>query len=172
LRRLVLPARQQQSTSQPQTTTRLTNLGPIVSAPRPVVQDVPPPGGFEPIRIKRNMPDKFWGAGTMLLVMAGIMGYGWYCYAKWYKRQIKVKMEKEQLQMAIMPFLNAERDIVYTIKKRAFMKKVRELMKDEEEFDVDERFYHSKKYFMYPRFALELDSFKGTGLLSEEVSTK
>lgn len=60
----------------------------------------------------------------------------------------------------------------YTIKKRAFMKKVRELMKDEEGFNVDERFYHNRKYFMYPRFALELDSFKGTGMLSEEVPIK
>lgn len=109
----MLPARQQQSAPQTQTTTRMTDLGPIVSAPHLVVQDVAPPGGFEPVRIKRNMPDKFWGAGTMLLVMAGIMGYGWYCYGRWYKRQIIVKKEQEQLQMAIMPFLNAERDIVY-----------------------------------------------------------
>ena len=155
--RAVLPARN----------TRITNMGPTVTAPRTIVQDMPPEGGFKQVRVKRNMPLKFWNAGTTAIVMLGIMTWGWYRYAQWVHKKRDLEKEEEQLQTAIIPFLQSEHDIAFTVKRRAFLKKVEVLMKDEKDFDAYQKFYNNPNYFAYPRIHAELDAFEGTGLLEQ-----
>jgi hypothetical protein len=108
LLRMAIPAR---NTTAP----RMAGMGPTVSAPRAVVQDMPPEGGYKQVRIKRNMPLKFWNAGTTAIVMIGIMTWGWYRYAQWVYKKRDLEGEEEQLQTAVIPFLQAEHDIAYVV---------------------------------------------------------
>jgi hypothetical protein len=54
------------------------------------------------------------------------------------------------------------------VKRRAFLKKVEQLMKDEKGFDTYQKFYNNPNYFAYPRLQAELDAFAGTGLLEQD----
>lgn len=79
-----------------------------------------------------------------------------------------MKKEREVLEVAMTPFLQAEHDIAFTLQRRAFLKKVEELMKDDSEFNAYEKFYNSTSRFQYPVYNAQLRHFKGTGLLEKE----
>jgi hypothetical protein len=82
-------------------------------------------------------------------------------------------IEKEALQSAMIPFLQGERDIAYAVNQRAFMKKVEELMKDDPNFDVNEKFFNNNRHFQYPIYGVpNLQKFRGTGLLEQEKATQ
>jgi hypothetical protein len=53
-------------------------MGPAVTDAPPINQDVPPAGGFAPVRIRKNAKNKFWRPGTMYTVVTLIMLYGWW----------------------------------------------------------------------------------------------
>ncbi|KAL9649029.1 hypothetical protein ABK040_008406 [Willaertia magna] len=148
--------------------TRIADVGPAVSSPMEIKQDVAPEGGYPPVRMRRNMPNKFWTIGTTSLLACVMMGYGWYRYYKWLLKKEELKKEREGLEVAMIPFLQAENDIAFTIQRRAFLKKVEELMKDETNFDAYQKFYNSTVRFQYPAYDARLEHFKGTGLLESE----
>jgi hypothetical protein len=83
----------------------------------------------------------------------------------------ELKTEQRELELAMTPFLQSEMDISFTVHKRAFLKKVEELMKDDPTFNVYEHFYHNKDKFDYPMHSLDLSQFRGTGLLEDEEAT-
>jgi NADH dehydrogenase (ubiquinone) 1 alpha subcomplex subunit 13 len=41
-------------------------------------QDMPPKGGYEPVQYKRNLPNRGFRPGVLLLGAGAVMGYGWY----------------------------------------------------------------------------------------------
>lgn len=84
----------------------------------------------------------------------------------------ELKKEREVLELAMTPFLQAESDIAFTLQRRAFLKKVEVLMKDEPDFNVYEKFYNTTSRFQYPVYNAQLHHFKGTGLLNDEIEKK
>lgn len=66
---------------------KIANMGPLVDNPAILNQDVAPTGGFPPVRVRRNLPNKFWSIGTFLFISTVVMGYGWYRYYKWIKKR-------------------------------------------------------------------------------------
>ncbi|KAF0983779.1 hypothetical protein FDP41_007694 [Naegleria fowleri] len=148
--------------------TRIADMGPRVENPQQLNQDVPPPGGFPAVRVRRNAPNKFWSIGTFLFITTAVMSYGWYRYYKWLKKKDELKKEREVLELAMTPFLQAEHDIAFTLQRRAFLKKVEELMKNEPDFNAYEKFYNSSSRFLYPVYIAQLRHLTGTGVLEKE----
>lgn len=66
---------------------KIADMGPRVENPQQLNQDVPPPGGYPSIRLRRNMPNKFWSIGTFLFISTTLMAYGWYRYYQWIKKK-------------------------------------------------------------------------------------
>lgn len=148
---------------------KIAGMGPKISDPPILDQDMPPPGGYPPVRIRRNNREKFWKPSTITVAMLVIMGYGWYKMYVAEKRRYYLALERDELQAAMVPFLQGERDIAYTVNRRAYMKKVAELMKDEPDFDINEKFYLNNRHFEYPvQGTYDLNKFRGLGLLEEE----
>lgn len=80
----------------------------------------------------------------------------------------ELKKEREVLELAMTPFLQAEHDIAFTLQRRAFLKKVEELMKNEPDFNAYEKFYNSSSRFLYPVYIAQLRHLTGTGVLEKE----
>ena len=97
-----------------QDVTRVADVGPTVSNPPPIFQDMPPKGGYAPIRFRRNMPNKMWKSSSIIFVMAAIMAFGWYQYYYNYIRKKQIDHERYVFtELAVNPFLQAEKDIMY-----------------------------------------------------------
>lgn len=92
---------------------RLADLGPETTFTRHVMQDMPPPGGYAPIRFRRNMPPKLWKGGMILVFSILVMGFGWYQYFYAYARKKQIEYERYLFtELAMNPFLQAEKDIM------------------------------------------------------------
>jgi hypothetical protein len=95
---------------------RITNVGPTVTNPPKVNQDMPPPEGFTPVRISKNTQRrKFWHPNTIVITLLLAMTYGWWRYKRFADKRTLLKYEQRVLENAITPYLIAEQDIVYII---------------------------------------------------------
>jgi NADH dehydrogenase (ubiquinone) 1 alpha subcomplex subunit 13 len=147
---------------------RITDVGPTVSATPNINQDMPPEGGFPPVRLRKGNPNRLWGLGATSAFLVGMMAYGWWKVSLVHKKQREFTYEQQTLEMAMAPFLQAEHDISFTVQIRAFKKAVEKLMKDDETFDAYEHFYKNKHRFIYPAFSIDLGKFLGTGILETD----
>eukprot|EP01080_Neovahlkampfia_damariscottae_P003024 gene3024-5034_t len=147
---------------------RVTDLGPKINSSPRIVQDMPPPGGFPPVRMRRTLMTKFWSPYTITLVGIGIMTYGWYKYIKFTRVKRNLREEQNILEATITPFLQAENDLNFVVQEKAFKKVVGELMKDEPNFDPEQVFKNNNHRYLYPIQSLNLDQFKDCGVLESE----
>jgi NADH dehydrogenase (ubiquinone) 1 alpha subcomplex subunit 13 len=90
---------------------RITDVGPKTDGQPRIIQDMPPQGGYPPIRIRKSLMTKFWSPYTMTLGMFGIMTYGWIKFTKYSRTQKALNEEQKVLEAAITPFLMAEYDL-------------------------------------------------------------
>lgn len=96
---------------------KIANMGPTVTAPRTILQDMPPEGGFPPVRFRRNLPTKMWKGQTIVVLAMFVMAYGWYKYFFLYVRKQQLEQERFLFtDLAVNPFLQAEKDIMYVKK--------------------------------------------------------
>lgn len=79
----------------------------------PILQDVPPPGGFPAIRIERRLPSTGPTGVTIFGVTAAVMAYGYYKVWQMTKQRRLDAAETQMLRDAISPSLQAETDILY-----------------------------------------------------------
>lgn len=74
------------------------------------IQDGPPPGGYPPIDVRRNLP-KVGPSGTTLLIGVGLITiYGFWGASRNAQRRKRLNQEKYQIRLAVAPFLQAEED--------------------------------------------------------------
>lgn len=147
---------------------RITNVGPTVSAIPNINQDMPPEGGFPSVRIRKGNPNRLWGAGVTTAFVGLISLYGWYKVYLYKTKKRELEYEQRLLEGVITPFLQAEKDITYTVQARAFQKSIEKLMKDKPEFNPKEQFYHNKNRYLQPSYSIELTKFIGTGVLESD----
>lgn len=147
---------------------RMTNVGPTVSAIPKINQDVAPPEGYPSIRIRRGNPNRLWSTTATSVAVGLVVLYGWYKVYLFRSKRRELDYEQRLLETTIAPFLTAEKDISYTVQLRAFKKSVEKLMKDKPNFDPKQEFYHHKKRFNHPTYSLELSKFLGTGVLEAD----
>ena len=73
-------------------------------------QDLPPPGGYESIPYKRNIPIRGPSGAVMLGLLVAIHGLGLWCHHKKADYGYLKSQENHSAELCMEPLLDAERD--------------------------------------------------------------
>jgi len=95
-----------------------------------VKQDMPPPGGYDPIQFAKAMGKKSWGGYKTFAIFGAVTASGWIMYhfeKKWKRR---TDLEMNDARIALQPFMDAERWRMFLRHCRRNRDEERELMKD------------------------------------------
>ncbi|WFD30402.1 hypothetical protein MSPP1_001421 [Malassezia sp. CBS 17886] len=109
-------------------------------------QDLPPKGGFAPIRYKRNLPAR-GPSGTVLL--AGVLGisiFGFYRVGLANQEKREIARERAWSRIYLTPMILAEGDRDTFRRETAAIAREKELMKDVPGWEVGKSVYHTKRY--------------------------
>ncbi|RKP14684.1 GRIM-19 [Piptocephalis cylindrospora] len=74
------------------------------------IQEMPPTGGFKPIRYKRFLPKKGPSGLTLAVSITSIMAYGFYRVMEGRRETFELQREKLWGRIYLVPFLQAETD--------------------------------------------------------------
>lgn len=93
-------------------------------------QEMPPPGGFADIRIKRVPPKPMIRQATWfgITIALTINGFGY--LRDWRKQEMVRRIEQCEFYIAAQPFLVAEQERLFLKHLRTLREEERELMKD------------------------------------------
>ncbi|CAG7719131.1 unnamed protein product [Allacma fusca] len=112
-------------------------------------QDLPPPGGYQPINYKRIPAKTYMSGRTMFLIYAFVQTSACFIWLRGDRKLTQWKVEARSGNMATIPMLQAEKD-------RAYLKVIRknrdletELMKDVPGWEVG-TYYGDKIYWTRP----------------------
>lgn len=95
-----------------------------------VTQDMPPPGGFADINVKRTFAKPMLRQGIWFLIAAGLTLNG-FVYIKEFKRRLRImRIEQTEHYIAAMPFIYAEQERLFLKHLRSLREEERDLMKD------------------------------------------
>jgi NADH dehydrogenase (ubiquinone) 1 alpha subcomplex subunit 13 len=123
--------------------------GPPKPPPHAAIQDGPPPGGYPPVDVRRNLP-KVGPSGTTLLIGIGLITiYGFWGATKSAQRRRRLNQEKYQIRLAITPYLQAEQDRLEVKETHRRLRQEAELMKDVPEYQPGENLYKTRKFTPY-----------------------
>ncbi|KAF8525295.1 GRIM-19 [Gautieria morchelliformis] len=111
---------------------------------------MPPPGGFQPLKYKRNLPVRGPGALTILAGVLAVSGYGFYRLAQGNleKRQAQpaeLAREKVWSRIHLVPLLLAEGDRDAYRRQQAALEREKEIMKDVQGWVPGQSVYHKPK---------------------------
>ncbi|KAL2115143.1 hypothetical protein VTJ04DRAFT_10806 [Mycothermus thermophilus] len=111
-------------------------------------QDMPPPGGYEPVQYKRNLPSRGLFRPIPLLVGASVlMTYGWYKLIKGIREENELAREKMWARIHLIPLLQAEEDRDQVRRYLADQAREKELLGE------NLKIYHSNR-FVRPTFGV------------------
>ncbi|XP_006456821.1 GRIM19 NADH ubiquinone oxidoreductase [Agaricus bisporus var. bisporus H97] len=117
---------------------------PTVSVP--YRQDMPPSGGFEAIKYKRNLPFRGPGGLAILGGVTAICAYGFYRVGKGNLEKRELRREKAWSRIHLVPLLLAESDRDAYRREQAALAREREIMKDVPGWEVGRSVYSSSRY--------------------------
>eukprot|EP01027_Heterolobosea_sp_BB2_P025328 GEZU01038865.1.p1 GENE.GEZU01038865.1~~GEZU01038865.1.p1 ORF type:complete len:161 (+),score=54.50 GEZU01038865.1:44-526(+) len=128
--------------------------------------DGPPPGGYPPVRIRANLPNKGFSAFTLFCLTIGTIAYGHYRLYLQQKRDNALLHENKALRTALRPFLQAELDIATVVNERAVKKKIDKLMADDPNYDPNTatKFYNHTHRYAPRKYPLKIHEFDGIDL--------
>ncbi|BGO97191.1 hypothetical protein JCM10296v2_001227 [Rhodotorula toruloides] len=112
----------------------------------PFKQDLPPAGGFAPIKYKRNLPIKGPGGAVVFGAVALICGFGFWRVGLGNLEQRELQRERAWSRIHLTPLLLAEGDRDAYRREQAALAREREIMKDVPDWEVGAKNYHSKRY--------------------------
>ncbi|KAJ3915187.1 GRIM-19 protein-domain-containing protein, partial [Lentinula edodes] len=102
----------------------------------PYRQDMPPPGGFEAVKYKRNLPFRGPGALAILGGVAAISAFGFYRYGQGALEKRELQREKAWSRIHLVPLLMAEGDRDAYRRQQAALAREKEIMKDVKGWEV------------------------------------
>lgn len=76
----------------------------------PMIQDMPPPGGFPAVRYARRLPNTGPGGVAVFTATALVMGFGFYRVGQGNLYRRECRKEKQAARQTLMPLLQAEED--------------------------------------------------------------
>ncbi|TFK68189.1 hypothetical protein BDN72DRAFT_769652 [Pluteus cervinus] len=107
---------------------------------------MPPPGGFEAVKYKRNLPFRGPSALVLLGTVTAICGYGFYRVGKGNLEKRELQREKVWSRIHLVPLLMAEGDRDAYRREQAALARERLIMKDVEGWEPGKGSYHSSRY--------------------------
>ncbi|AYO44254.1 NADH dehydrogenase [ubiquinone] 1 alpha subcomplex subunit 13 [Malassezia restricta CBS 7877] len=109
-------------------------------------QDLPPQGGYAPIRYKRNLPAR-GPSGVMLMLSAvGITAFGFWRLGLGNVERRELARERAWSRIYLAPLLLAEADRDAYRRDRASELREKKLMKDVPGWEAGKSVYNSKRY--------------------------
>ncbi|KAJ1034522.1 hypothetical protein NDA18_001378 [Ustilago nuda] len=112
----------------------------------PFRQDLPPSGGYQPIRYKRNLPGKNLSGLTMFGGVIAICAYGFYKVGLGNLEKRELKRERAWSRIHLIPLLMAESDRDAYRRNEAQIAREKEIMKDVPGWEAGKSVYNTKKY--------------------------
>ncbi|CAL1701280.1 unnamed protein product [Somion occarium] len=109
-------------------------------------QDMPPPGGFEPVKYKRNIPLRGPSGVVILGGVTAVCAYGFYRLGKGNLEKRELKREATWSRIHLVPLLLAEGDRDAYRRQKAALEREKEIMKDVPDWEVGKSVYHNDKY--------------------------
>ncbi|KNZ77199.1 NADH dehydrogenase [ubiquinone] 1 alpha subcomplex subunit 13, partial [Termitomyces sp. J132] len=109
-------------------------------------RDMPPAGGFEAVKYKRNLP--FRGPSSLVILGAatGICAWGFYRVGKGNLEKRELAREKVWSRIHLVPLLMAEGDRDAFRREQAAVGRERAIMKDVKGWEAGKGVYHSSRY--------------------------
>jgi len=94
----------------------------------PIVQDVPPPGGFPSIRIYKRLPSTGPTGVTIFAVGGAVMAYGYYRVYHMIQKRKAARIDLEMTRAPIIPVLQAEQDIRFVEQRKKELEEEAKIM--------------------------------------------
>merc|ERR1712028_135063 len=113
---------------------------------KPNVQDGPRPGGFPPVRYRRDMAPKGPNGLEMFVGGAAIIAFGMYKVGQGNIKRREEHEEKLQARRNLVALLQAEEDRRYVVAKEAAIAREAEIMKDVPGWKVGESVYNGGRW--------------------------
>ncbi|EOD24517.1 NADH-ubiquinone oxidoreductase alpha subcomplex, 13 [Emiliania huxleyi CCMP1516] len=110
----------------------------------PGAPDVPPPGGFKPVRYSRNLPKGGPSSLVIALGSAALFTFGMYKVISANRLRRSWFREEKDIRLAILPFLTAESDLQQQHIKSTLTQKEAELMASVPGWEAGASVYHSR----------------------------
>ncbi|KAI0650523.1 GRIM-19 [Trametes meyenii] len=112
----------------------------------PYRQDMPPPGGFEAIKYKRNLPFRGPSGLAILGGVTAVCAYGFYRVGKGNLEKRELQREKVWSRIHLVPLLLAEGDRDAYRRQQAALAREKEIMKDVPGWEAGKSVYNNPSY--------------------------
>mmetsp|Transcript_24950 Transcript_24950/g.63688 ORF Transcript_24950/g.63688 Transcript_24950/m.63688 type:complete len:137 (+) Transcript_24950:57-467(+) len=122
----------------------------------PPIQDMPPPGGFPAVDIKRTARARGPSGGTIWAVASLSIAYGMYRLGQQNRERATEMFEERKSRYAVAPILQAEEDKWYAEREADITAKEAEIMKNVSGWKAGESVYHSTNRWV-PRPVMPLN---------------
>ncbi|KAF9077027.1 GRIM-19 [Rhodocollybia butyracea] len=107
---------------------------------------MPPAGGFEGIKYRRNIAGTRFSALTILGAVAVISGIGFYRYGQGILERRELQREKVWSRIHLVPLLMAEGDRDAYRRQQAAVEREKVIMKDVKGWEAGKSVYNNPKY--------------------------
>mmetsp|Transcript_18480 Transcript_18480/g.36271 ORF Transcript_18480/g.36271 Transcript_18480/m.36271 type:complete len:132 (+) Transcript_18480:224-619(+) len=118
---------------------------PLKSKP---VQDMPPPGGFKPFSVEKQMPKPRMSGATIFGLTAATCMIGFYIMGQGNVKRTQLNAERRDRRMAIVPFLQAEEDARFVMNSQKMKEDEARIMKDVPNWDVNASIYNTQSWWI------------------------
>ncbi|KAI0727324.1 GRIM-19 [Fomitopsis betulina] len=112
----------------------------------PYRQDMPPAGGFDAIKYKRNLPLRGPSGIVILGGVTALCTYGFYRVGKGNLEKRELQREKTWSRIHLVPLLLAEGDRDAYRRQHAALEREKEIMKDVPGWEAGKSVYNNPKY--------------------------
>ncbi|GAA5876763.1 hypothetical protein JCM5296_003268 [Sporobolomyces johnsonii] len=112
----------------------------------PYKQDLPPAGGYNPIKYKRNLPTKGPSGAIVFSAVAAICAFGFWRVGLGNLEKRELQREKAWSRIHLVPAMMAEADRDIYRREQAALAREKEIMKDVKGWQAGEKVYHTKRY--------------------------
>ncbi|KAG2155044.1 B16.6 subunit of GRIM-19, NADH:ubiquinone oxidoreductase [Suillus bovinus] len=109
-------------------------------------QDMPPPGGFEAVKYKRNLPFRGPSGLVILGAVTAVCAYGFYRVGMGNLERRELQREKVWSRIHLVPLLVAEGDRDAYRRQQAALEREREIMKDVKGWEAGKSVYNNARY--------------------------
>ncbi|GAA5998171.1 uncharacterized protein JCM10292_002371 [Rhodotorula paludigena] len=109
-------------------------------------QDLPPAGGFQPLRYKRNLPTKGPGGAVIFGACLAVCTFGFWRVGQGNLEKRELQREKAWSRIHLVPALMAENDRDVYRREQAALAREKEIMKDVKDWEAGAKAYHTKRY--------------------------
>ncbi|KAI0053682.1 hypothetical protein FA95DRAFT_1508227 [Auriscalpium vulgare] len=107
---------------------------------------MPPPGGFEAVQYKRNLPLRGPSGLAILGGVTALCAYGFYRVGKGNIEKRELQREKTWSRIHLVPLLLAEGDRDAFRRTQAALEREREIMKDVKDWEAGKSVYNNPRY--------------------------